>query len=64
MFTPKKPPLGLTPRFIYEEKRDVERFNNICDAISRYYSEGLKLPIEWIEEYNDLLEKIGTKYKK
>ncbi len=53
----KKPPLGLTPKRIVQEKR----LNDVCLAISRYWTAGLKIPIEWVEEYNELVE-IKTKH--
>lgn len=49
------PPLGLTPRDIYEEKKNKERFHEVCSAISRYYNAGKKIPVEWIIEYNELV---------
>jgi len=50
-----EPPLGLIPKRFYEERKRVERFNQVCGAISRYYNAGLKINIEWVEEYNDLV---------
>jgi hypothetical protein len=47
-----KPPLGLVPKWV----RDKERFDEICAALSRYYNAGKKIPIEWVEEYNSLVE--------
>ena len=47
-----KPPLGLTPKWV----RDKERFYEICAALSRYYNAGKKIPIEWVEEYNSLVD--------
>jgi len=44
-------PLGLVPKDVCEEKR----FYEVCSAISRYYSAGFKIPLEWVEEYNELL---------
>lgn len=49
------PPAGLTPRCIYEEKKNKQRFYEICAAISRYYNAGMKIPVEWITEYNELV---------
>ena len=46
-----KPPLGLMPKSIHQTKR----FHEICAAIVRYYDSGKELPIEWIEEYNELV---------
>lgn len=47
-----KIPIGLVPRKIHRE----HRFYDVCDAISRYYNANLQIPVEWIEEYNELLE--------
>ena len=57
-----KPPLGLIPKRLYDERVTTERFNQVCEAISRYCNAGMKINIEWIEEYNDLVEKIGEHY--
>jgi len=44
-------PIGLIPR-----KNATElRYLDVCGAIKRYYEAGLKIPVEWIEEYNDLI---------
>jgi hypothetical protein len=50
----EKPPLGLRPRYIAEEAR----LNEVCEAIARYYQAGYPFPMEWIEEYNELTEKV------
>lgn len=49
-----KPPIGLTPKRIWLSIR----FNDIKSAIERYTSENHTIPIEWIEEYNELAELI------
>lgn len=49
-------PLGLIPKKIHDERVKVERFNEVCGAIARYYDAGLKIKIEWIEEYNGLVD--------
>lgn len=49
-----RPPLGLRPRNVVM----ALRFQEVCEAIKRYWDAGYKLPIEWIEEYNELLEKM------
>ena len=46
-----KPPIGIKPKYIWEQ----ERFDDIFRAISEYYNAGLKIPVEWIEEYNELI---------
>jgi len=54
----KKPPIGLVPKEIREAINNKERYLEISEALSRYYNAGKKIPISWIEEYNDLVEKI------
>ena len=50
----KRPPLGLVPKFIIDEKR----LNEIKKAIDRYMDENYKIPLKWIEEYNELCDRI------
>lgn len=47
-----RPPLGLVPKWV----RQKERYYEVCGAIARYYDAGKKIPIEWVEEYNELVE--------
>jgi hypothetical protein len=47
-----KPPIGLRPKWV----SDKERLNEVRSAIVRYYDAELKIPIEWIEEYNELID--------
>jgi len=49
----KEPPVGLFPRFIH----DASRLTDVRLAIIRYYEAGLEIPIEWIEEYNELTKR-------
>ena len=58
-----KPPLGLIPKKIHDEFVMVERFNEVCGAIARYYNAGMKIPIEWIEEYDELVEGVSKYYR-
>lgn len=54
-------PLGITPRFIMAENR----FADIDDAIKRFVEAYQPIPVEWIEERNeiiDYLNKRNTKY--
>ena len=46
----EKPPIGLRPRFIYEEHRIEE----IEEAMGRYRDAGKTVPKEWTEEHNEL----------
>jgi len=54
----KKPPIGLLPKKYHEKRVKYERFNDVCGAISKYYNDGLKIDIAWIEEYNELIDSI------
>jgi len=47
-----KPPIGLRPR----RESDKERLNEVRSAIVRYYDAELKIPVEWLEEYNELID--------
>lgn len=51
-----RPPIGLIPKKFHDERVKVERFKDVCGAIARYYNAGLKINIEWIKEYNELVE--------
>lgn len=54
----KPVPIGVMPKKIYDEQVKVQRFNDVCGAISRYYNEGLEIDIAWVEEYNELIGEI------
>ena len=58
-----KPPLGIMPKAIHERNTKIERLNDVCGAIARYYVAGMKIKIEWIEEYNELIECVGEHYR-
>ena len=58
-----EPPLGLIPKNFHDERVKVKRFNEVCGAIARYYNAELKINIEWIEEYNELVECVGKHYR-
>jgi hypothetical protein len=47
---PVKPPIGIMPKYIWDSKRKEE----LSEAINRFTSAGSQIPIEWIEEYNEL----------
>lgn len=47
-----KPPIGLTPKHIVQNLRMTE----ILAAIERYLNAEQIIPIEWIEEYNELVQ--------
>ena len=56
-----KPPIGLMPKFIYQHNNNVNRFNAILKAIIGYHEAGIKIPIEWVEEYNELIDLLKLK---
>ena len=40
-----KPPLGLIPKRIHDKNVKIERYNDVCSAIARYYHARLKINI-------------------
>jgi len=53
----KMPPLGLIPKYIHDERRLAE----VGGAIYRYLNERYPLKQEWIEEYNELINRRNGK---
>lgn len=49
----ERPPIGLYPRFLYDEKR----LDDVTQAILRYIDAHKVVPAEWWEEYNELAER-------
>lgn len=47
----EKPPLGVMPKYIWNRKR----LSELKRAIQEYTQKNLMVPIEWVEEYNELL---------
>jgi hypothetical protein len=47
-----KPPLGLMPHSVFL----LRRLEEIFEAIERYYQANMQIPVEWITEYNLLIE--------
>ena len=54
----KKPPLGLTPRWLLDEERERE----IYAAIDRYNEADYPIPIEWIQELTEIQERLRKFY--
>lgn len=54
----EKPPLGLRPRWIVEG----DRLQEVLEAMSRYISAMKEIPVEWLEEYNDIVERNGEMF--
>ncbi|ATH95160.1 hypothetical protein ACH95_23305 [Bacillus glycinifermentans] len=50
----EKPSIGVKPRFIHDEQRAEE----LSGAIMSYIQDNRRIPIEWLEEYNELLKKM------
>lgn len=48
-------PIELEPRWSHGSRR----LDSLIEAITRCLKAGLELPIEWIDEYNDLNIKYG-----
>jgi len=49
--TRSKPPIGIEPKFIWQEKR----FKHLKEAINRYQESNLPLRQVWVTEYNELI---------
>ena len=45
-----KPPLGVMPRKMWNSQRQKD----LSDAMVRYLEAGMKIPVEWVEEYNEI----------
>lgn len=54
MERPVKPPLGVIPKKIWKK----QRLEELRGAVERYLEANQRIPIEWIEEYNQLLDDI------
>ena len=56
---PKVPPLGPKPRWVIEE----ERIKELKQVITNYMHANYPLPVDWITEYNELIQR-NTKDEK
>lgn len=51
LYTPvTKPALGVMTRELWNRQRQKD----LEDAMARYLEAGMKIPVEWIEEYNEI----------
>jgi hypothetical protein len=50
----ERTPVGLRPKWVWEAKRIGE----IAEAIGRYIEAGKDIPLDWIDEYNELVRKV------
>lgn len=60
-----KPPLGLTPKNIWEEQMQHQRRKDIHAAMTRYIEAGKEIPNDWLGELigvNNVLAKIETDF--
>ena len=57
-FNELKPPIGIIPKNIFERNTKVNRRYDLQSAIYRYLHKGLKINLEWVEEYNDLTDQL------
>lgn len=51
-----RPPLGLKPRKLHDQHRQ----DQIEEAIERYMRDDKPLPLEWVEEYNELVKRYAS----
>ena len=52
----QKLPIGIVDKQI----RERERFEEIHSGLISYISQGLLVDIDWVKEYNELLEKFAS----
>ena len=53
----KNPHLGVTPRYVW----DRSRMRKLGEAIAQYCTSDKSVPAEWIDEYNELNERLFHK---
>lgn len=51
-----RPPIGVKPRYLVME----ERFQELKQAIQQYSERGHIIPLEWVDEYNELIKSISS----
>lgn len=52
----RKPPIGIAPKYI----RDLQRHQEVADAILRYVAADEPIPAEWVDEFNDYIKPKGA----
>lgn len=52
-----KPPLGIKPKWLYDE----QRLNSLYEAIIRYIDAGMLPSIEWIQEMHELQKDVNSR---
>lgn len=58
VFLKSKPPLGVKPKWLHDEERKQE----LKKTIERHLVESEAIPIEWVEEYNELTSSRGVEH--
>jgi len=53
-----KPPLGLIPKDVFFRDLKIERLEQIKKVVSNYMISNNRIKLEWIEEYNELLDEL------
>ena len=56
----EKPPLGLTPRHLYEEQVNTTRIDNLLLALERYATAKKAAPLEWVRELKERVDATST----
>jgi len=49
----EKPPIGVMPKHIWDAKRKQD----LLEAVMRYMDKNKPVPVEWIQEFNELVSK-------
>lgn len=47
-----RPPLGVRPKFAWQ----IDRLEEIEEAIDRFMAAGYPIPLEWMDERNELVK--------
>ncbi len=51
-----KPPLGIMPKRLWEYQNNLKRHHELYLAVQRYLDVNMTIPVEWIEELNELID--------
>lgn len=54
-----KPPVGVRPKFAWEQESYRQRLAEINGGIERYIKAQMPIPQPWLDERNELLEKLS-----
>lgn len=52
--------VGLMPQWLWKEKVNAERFDELTLAIKRYIRDNQKIPGEWIDELVEIIKNYGN----